>query len=356
MEAMHPRCDNRGHCVAIGLTVIVALAIGIWFAWLLRRIRRAKLKKAFVKRNGGLLFQQIASQDGTTVKAEIFTSEELERATDNFSESRMRGKGGSGTVYKGMQSDGRIVAIKKSHLMHEKQADQFTDEVVVLSEINHRNIVKLLGCCLETEVPLLELHGKDCSFCISWKVRVNIALEIAGALAYLHSATSMPIFHRDIKSSNILLDSNYGTKISDFGISRSIPLEKTHVTTGLQGTFGYLDPEFFHSRQFTDKSDVYSFGLVLLELLTGERAMSRSKVKVEDKSLVLNFIAATKENRLYDILDDRIRHEVTDKEFSGLAMLAKRCLKFNGKKRPTMKEVAIDLERISRLSSLFGPC
>ncbi|KAF8014967.1 hypothetical protein BT93_H0688 [Corymbia citriodora subsp. variegata] len=355
--------------VAIGLTIIVTLAIGIWFAWVLRRTRRAKLKKAFFKRNGGLLFQQIASREGAIVKTEIFTSEELERATDNFSESRMCGKGGFGTVYKGMLSDGRIVAIKKSHLMHEKQVDQFINEVVILSEINHRNVVKLLGCCLETEVPLLvyefvsngtlsqHLHGEDRSSCMSWKVRMNIAPEIAGALAYLHSATSMPIFHRDVKSSNILLDNDYGAKISDFGISRTVSLEKTHLTTGLQGTFGYLDPEYFHSRQFTDKSDVYSFGVVLLELLTGERAVSRIKVEVEEKSLVMNFILAMKENRLYNILDDRVRHEAADEEVAGFATLAQRCLKLNGKKRPTMKEVAIDLEKIRRLSSLCSsPC
>ncbi|OVA18954.1 Protein kinase domain [Macleaya cordata] len=266
------------------------------------------------------------------------------------------GKGGFGTVYKGMLSDGRIVAIKKSKLVDESQVDQFINEVVILSQINHRHIVKLLGCCLETQVPLLAyefvsngtlsylLHGEGIGHqsLLSWKDRLRIAGEVAGALAYLHSDTSIPIFHRDMKSSNILLDENYRAKVSDFGISRSIPVDKTHITTLVQGTFGYLDPEYFRSGQFTEKSDVYSFGVVLVELLTGEKAISILRFE-EDMNLAFYFTSSMKKNQLFEILDARVVSEGDKDEIWVVAKLAKRCLKLNGKKRPIMKEVVANL-------------
>lgn len=320
-----------------------------------------KQKQKFFKQNGGLLLrQQMASGDGAVEKIKIFFSQELERATDNFNECRIRGKGGFGTVYKGMLQDGRIVAIKKSQIMAENQVAQFINEVVILSQVNHRNIVKLLGCCLETQVPLLvyefvchgtlSQHLRDneghTSF-VSWENRLRIATEVAGALAYLHSAAFPPIFHRDVKSSNILLDDKYRAKVSDFGLSRSIPIDKTHLSTQVQGTFGYLDPEYFHSGYFTEKSDVYSFGVVLVELFTGEGAVSALRCE-EESSLVMDFVSAVKENRVFEIVDTRIVIQGKEEELFSFARLAKRCVKLNGKKRPTMKEIAMDLDELRK--------
>ncbi|KAH9780081.1 Wall-associated receptor kinase-like 9 [Citrus sinensis] len=331
------------------------LLIGTW--WLYKFIKRrseVKLKQKFFKRNGGLLLQQqSSSNEGNTEKTKLFTSMELEMATDNFNTNRILGQGGQGTVYKGMLTDGRIAAVKKSKLVDESNIEQFINEVVILTQINHRNVVKLFGCCLETEVPLLVyefipngtlyqyIHETE-EFSITWEMRLRIAIEVSSALSYLHSTTSIPIYHRDIKSANILLDDKFRAKVSDFGASRSVTIDQTHLTTRVLGTFGYLDPEYFRSSQFTEKSDVYSFGVVLVELLTGQKPI-RSTDAEEDKSLAGYFLLAMKENRLFDVLDAQVLREAKEEEIITVAMLAKRCLNLNGRKRPTMKEVAFEL-------------
>ncbi|KDP26859.1 hypothetical protein JCGZ_18017 [Jatropha curcas] len=325
----------------------------------LRRRSYIMHKQKLFEQNGGFLLQQRLASCGVGEKAKLFTAEELQRATDNYNQSRFLGQGGFGTVYKGMLPDGSIVAVKRSKTIDRTQIDQFINEVVILSQINHRNIVKLLGCCLETESPLLvyefisngtlshHVHKENTESSISWEDRFRIASEIAGAVAYMHSAASFPIFHRDIKSSNILLDDKYSAKVSDFGTSRSIPYDKTHLTTAVQGTFGYLDPVYFHTSRFTEKSDVYSFGVVLIELLTGEKPISFARSQ-DEKGLVAHFISSTKEDRLFQLLDPIVAREAREEDIDGIARLAMRCLSLNGKKRPTMKEAAMELDELRK--------
>uniref|UniRef100_A0A2N9EYE9 Protein kinase domain-containing protein n=1 Tax=Fagus sylvatica TaxID=28930 RepID=A0A2N9EYE9_FAGSY len=283
----------------------------------------------------------------------------LETATDQFSESRILGKGGQGMVYKGMLTDGRIVAIKKCNIVDEGNLEQFINEIIILSQINHRNVVKLLGCCLETEVPLLVyefipngmlfqyLQEGSEEFPLTWDMRLKIATEIAGALSYLHSAASFPIYHRDIKSTNILLDDKYRAKVADFGTSRLVAIDQTHLTTLVYGTFGYLDPEYFQTSQFTEKSDVYSFGVVLVELLTGEKPVSAVRTQ-EVRSLATYFLLSMEENFLFDILDARVKMNGDKQEIMVVANLAKKCLHLSGKSRPTMREVTKELEGVRK--------
>jgi len=332
---------------------------GSWISWALKRRKLLKLKEKFFKQNGGLMLQQrLLSHRGSVETDKIFSAEELKKATNNYDKSRVLGQGGYGTVYKGVLPDNKVVAIKKSKISDQSQIEQFINEVIVLTQINHRNVVKLLGCCLETEVPLLvyefitngtlsdHIHNESLSSLLSWEKRLKIAAETAGALAYLHFSTSMPIIHRDVKTTNILLDDNYMAKVSDFGASKLVPLDQTQLTTLVQGTFGYLDPEYFHTSQLTEKSDVYSFGVVVAELLTGKEALSFNRPE-SDRNLAMYFVSAIKEDRLLQILEDHIVKEGNIEELKEVANLAKRCLRVRGEDRPSMKEVAMELEGLA---------
>ncbi|CAA0209946.1 unnamed protein product [Arabidopsis thaliana] len=348
----------QGVLISLGVLLFVLGILGLYK--FIKKRRRIIRNKNFFKRNGGLLLkQQLTTKNGNVEMSRIFSSKELKKATDNFSMNRVLGQGGQGTVYKGMLVDGRIVAVKRSKVVGEDKMEEFINEVVLLSQINHRNIVKLLGCCLETEVPVLvyeyipngdlfkRLHEKsECNdYTMTWEVRLRIAIEIAGALSYMHSAASFPIYHRDIKTTNILLDEKYRAKVSDFGTSRSINIDQTHLTTLVAGTFGYMDPEYFLSNQYTDKSDVYSFGVVLVEFITGEKPLSRIRCE-EGRGLATDFLEAMKENRVVDLIDDRIKDESKMCQVLAVAKLAQKCLSRKGRKRPNMREVSLELERI----------
>ncbi|XP_058110516.1 wall-associated receptor kinase 2-like isoform X3 [Magnolia sinica] len=341
--------------VGIGVSLLLLLIGGFWSYWARRKRRLIKQKEKFFQQNGGFLLEEKRQSFAETFK--IFTREELQMATNNYDKSQIVGQGGFGTVYKGILRNNKMVAVKKSKIVDKTQIEQFINEVHILSQISHRNIVKLLGCCLEEEVPILvyefisngtlseHIHGDGFASSLSLENRLRIATETAGALYYLHSIASAPIFHRDVKSANVLLDNNFTAKVSDFGASRLVRLDQTQVTTLVMGTWGYLDPEYHQTGQLTAKSDVYGFGMILLELLTGERPISSTRSE-EYKSLSRYFLSSMKENRLFEILEDRVRDEGGEEELMAVAQLAKRCLKHKGEERPTMKEVVVELERL----------
>lgn len=316
-----------------------------------------KIKEKCFKENGGLMLQQLLSKiERGAERAKIFTEEELKKATNNFNKSEIVGEGGYGTVYKGTL-DQRVVAIKKSKVVDHDQIDQFVNEVIVLSQIHHPNVVRLIGCCLETPVPSLvyefitnktlyhHIHDRGHMSSMPWHTRLRIAAETAAALAHMHCDAPLHIIHRDVKSANILLDDNFTAKVSDFGVSRLFPLDQTQLPTLVQGTFGYIDPEYFHSGLLNEKSDVYSFGVVIVELLTGESVISPNRPD-KDKSLAMYLISSIKDDRLFEILDERVKREGHPEQVKRIAELARRCLRFKSEKRPTMKEVTWELEEL----------
>ncbi|KAF8034255.1 hypothetical protein BT93_C0523 [Corymbia citriodora subsp. variegata] len=353
--------------IGLGATVggLLQMLLPSWWLYkVMKKRREIKLKEKYFKTQWGLLLQQhlSSSPEGNVAKSKLFRFKDLEKATDHFNRDRILGQGGQGVVYKGMLTDGKIVAVKKPKLIDKGKVEEFINEVIILSQIDHRNVVKLMGCCLETENPLLVyefipngtlyryLHDLNEDLLVSWDTRLRIATEIAGALFYLHSAASKPIYHRDIKSTNILLDEKHVAKVADFGISKVACLDQTHVTTLVRGTFGYLDPEYFRTSQFTDKSDVYSFGVVLAELLTGQEPICLF-TDGERRSLADYFMISMEQNRLLDISDARVMKEGKEEEITAVANLARRCFSSTGRDRPTMKEVAMELEGIRKLRS-----
>jgi serine/threonine protein kinase len=240
----------------------------------------------------------------------IFTIEDLKKATDNFDRSKELGTGGRGTVYKGVLGDNKVVAVKRSKIMNLTQTEEFVQEIIILSQINHKNnVIRLLGCCLEVEVPILVyefipngtlfqlIHENNGGPPVSLEDRLRIAQESAEALEYLHLSINQPIVHGDVKSLNILLDNNYKAKVIDFGASRMLPRDAVQFMTMVQGTLGYLDPEYLQERKLTEKSDVYSFGVVLLELIARKTAIYFERPE-EGKNLASSFLEAMKGNRV----------------------------------------------------------
>ncbi|XP_008802182.2 putative wall-associated receptor kinase-like 16 [Phoenix dactylifera] len=348
--------------LVIGIVTSTSFALLLLLCIVLSLVREKRklmrIKEEYFRRHGGrLLLEEIKSKQGLAFK--VYTKGELEQATNNFDKNRILGGGGHGTVYKGILNDNHAVAIKKSKIIDDYQKKEFGKEMVILSQINHKNVVKLLGCCLEVEVPMLVyefvsngtlfqyIHDRNRTSHISLDTRLEIASQSAEALAYLHSSASPPIIHGDVKSSNILLDDNHNAKVSDFGASMLVPKDETQFATLVQGTCGYLDPEYLQTCQLTDKSDVYSFGVVLLELLTGKKAFY-FEGSDEERSLSSSFLSAMKEERLLQLLDNHIKNEEDMELVQEIAELARRCLNVMGEDRPTMKEVADDLDRLRK--------
>ncbi|XP_074320083.1 wall-associated receptor kinase 5-like [Silene latifolia] len=344
----------------IGGVIIILLIISFIGYWRHEKRKMTTLREKNFRDNGGeILHQKVSGMD----VLKIFTIQELENATNKYNEANIIGRGGFGVVYKGVISGNQPVAIKRSLKVDPNQVEQFINEVLVLSQINNRHVVKLLGCCLETEVPLLvyefinngtlfdHLQDEGKASCFTWNLRLKIALDIADVLSYLHTTISTPIIHRDMKSMNVLLDESYTAKVADFGASKIVPLDHGQIDTMVIGTQGYLDPEYMQTFELTEKSDVYSFGVVLLELLTKEKALSYGKPEAE-RCLAMYFLRKMKEDRLFDIVDKNITNDPKQvAQIKEVANLAKWCLRLKGDDRPTMKEAAMELEGIRRMGS-----
>ncbi|KAL7615091.1 hypothetical protein Lser_V15G08774 [Lactuca serriola] len=339
--------------VCIGGTISVAVVFAITMF-----IRRQKIKAA--RKRLACERQNILRSSGGGKSSKIFASKEIKKATNNFSSAGLLGVGGFGQVYKGVLDDGTTVAVKCPKLGNTQSIDQVLNEVRILCQVNHKNLVQLLGCCVELEQPFLvyeyiqngslydHLHGKNKRH-LTWSQRLAIARDTAEGLSYLHFSASPPIYHRDIKSSNILLDSRMRAKVADFGLSRELAqADVTHVTTCAQGTLGYMDPDYYWNYQLTDKSDVYSFGVLLLEILTCQRAIDFCR-PTDDVNLAAYIKRIVSEEKMVDAIDPSLKKDATPLEIDAMkafGFLAMSCLEEKRENRPCMKEASEEIEYI----------
>ncbi|KAG0461086.1 hypothetical protein HPP92_021383 [Vanilla planifolia] len=287
-------------------------------------------------------------------KANLFTYKEIKSATNNFKD--VIGNGGFGSVYLGKLSDGKLVAVKVRSDKTQLGAESFINEVHLLSQIRHPNLVYLEGFCYESKQQILvyehlslgsladNLYGsKSKKTTLNWARRLKIAVDAARGLEYLHNGGNARIIHRDVKSSNILLDLDMNAKVADFGLSRQIPLPETsHITTAVKGTAGYLDPEYYDTQQLTEKSDVYSFGVVLLELICGREPLSHAG-SPDTYNLVLwakPYLQASS----FEIVDENLKGDFNVESMKKAASVAVRCVEREAAHRPTMAEVLAELK------------
>ncbi|CAD5163004.1 unnamed protein product [Musa acuminata subsp. malaccensis] len=302
-------------------------------------------------------------------KPKSFTFSELRTATRNFRPDSLLGEGGFGAVFKGWIDEhtfaaakpgtGLIIAVKKLNPESFQGHREWMTEVNYLTQLSHPNLVKLIGYCLEDEQRLLvyefmprgslenHLFRRSPYYRpLSWSLRMKIALGAGRGLAFLHSDKAKVIY-RDFKTSNVLLDSNYNAKLSDFGLAKDGPSgSKSHVSTRVMGTYGYAAPEYLSTGHLTAKSDVYSFGVVLVELLTGQRAIDKNRPSEEHNLVEWAKPYLASKRRVIRIMDSRLQGQYSVAGAQRTAGLALQCLSMQAKRRPSMDQVVIALEQL----------
>ncbi|KAM0012233.1 putative protein kinase RLK-Pelle-WAK-LRK10L-1 family [Helianthus debilis subsp. tardiflorus] len=363
-EPMHPEKHNNHKMIKIlvitGSALILILSLVIFIIW---RLCKSNPFSYVSSKNKSTNLEDIGLSCGVS----FFSYKELEDATQNFDPSHELGDGGFGAVYYGKLKDGREVAVKKLHKHNYNRVQQFRNEVEILTKLRHPNLVVLYGCTSRQSRELLlvyeyvpngtvadHLHGEQADpYLLTWPIRMNIAIETASALVYLHTSE---IIHRDVKTTNILLDHNFGVKVADFGLSRLIPSNVTHVSTAPQGTPGYLDPQYHQRYQLTDKSDVYSFGVVLIELISSMVAvdLNRSQDEIGLANLAINRIKRCEIDELIDPVLGSVSNPEIMNMITLVAELAFRCLQYDSDMRPTMNEVLdvlMDIQAVGRIAT-----
>ncbi|BAU01385.1 hypothetical protein LR48_Vigan10g239600 [Vigna angularis] len=291
-----------------------------------------------------------------------FSLVEIKAATKNFDNSFVVGDGGFGHVYKGFIDDGSVpVAIKRLRQGSQQGASEFVNEIQMLSQLRHRHLVSLIGyCCDNNEMILVyefmgcgnlrdHLYGTD-NPPLSWKQRLKICIGVARGLRYLHSGAKHMIIHRDVKTTNILLDERWVAKVSDFGLSRIGPNEmsKAHVSTAVKGSFGYLDPEYYIRRRLTEKSDVYSFGVVLFEVLCARSPLIHTE-EIEQVSLANWARYCCQNGTVTEIMDPILKEKIAPDCLAKFCEIGVSCLSQEGMQRPSMNDVVLMLESALKL-------
>ncbi|XP_020217855.1 cysteine-rich receptor-like protein kinase 3 [Cajanus cajan] len=304
-------------------------------------VRKNVLKRRRERRQFGVLLESV-NKSKLNMPYEI-----LEKATDYFSDSNKLGEGGSGSVYKGALPDGTTVAIKRLSFNTTQWADHFFNEVNLISRIHHKNLVKLLGCSITGPESLLvyefvpnhslydHLSGRMNTQQLTWEIRHKIILGTAEGLAYLHEE-SQRIIHRDIKLGNILIDDNFTPKIADFGLARLFPEDKSHLSTAICGTLGYMAPEYVVLGKLTEKADVYSFGVLIMEIISGKKSTSFVQTSYSILHTVWSLYGS---NRLCDIVDPILEGNYPVEEACKLLKIGLLCAQASAELRPPMSVV-----------------
>ncbi|KAL5170665.1 Cysteine-rich receptor-like protein kinase 3 [Glycine soja] len=324
------------------LVVILLLSFLIIIPW----CRRSQIPKRVPR--GNIL-------EGTQLKGPTkFKYSDLKAATKNFSEKNKLGEGGFGAVYKGTMKNGKVVAVKKLISGNSSKIDDdFESEVMLISNVHHRNLVQLLGCCSKGQDRILVYEymannsldkflfgNRRCS--LNWKQRYDIILGTARGLTYLHEEFHVSIIHRDIKSCNILLDEELQPKISDFGLVKLLPEDKSHLSTRFAGTVGYTAPEYALHGQLSKKADTYSYGIVVLEIISGQKS---TDVRVDDdgeeESLLRQAWKLYERGMHLELVDETLNDNYDAEEVKKIIEIALLCTQASAAMRPAMSEVVV---------------
>ncbi|XP_020208162.1 probable receptor-like protein kinase At1g49730 [Cajanus cajan] len=334
--------------IAIAVTAVAVITLIVLIVLIRQKSRELDEPDNFGKTGSKTLppFATWKFQEGSSSMFRKFSYKEIKKATEDF--STIIGQGGFGTVYKAHFSDGQVVAVKRMNRISEQGEDEFCREIELLARLHHRHLVALRGFCIKKQERFLlyeymgngslkdHLHSPG-KTPLSWRTRIQIAIDVANALEYLHFYCDPPLCHRDIKSSNTLLDENFVAKIADFGLAQaskdgSICFEP--VNTEIRGTPGYMDPEYVVTQELTEKSDIYSFGVLLLEIVTGRRAIQDNKNLIEWAQPYME-----SETRLLELVDPNVRESFDLDQLQTVITIVVWCTQREGKARPSIKQV-----------------